>query len=160
MRADSLPSNCVHLPSKPRQLGFTLLEVLVAIAILSIGLLGLAGLQATGLQANHSAYLRTQASVLSYDIIDAIRANREAARSSQYDIALNAESPDPESESIPDQDVAAWRTNLANALPDGKGAITTVVRADGGVTLTITVQWDDTRAGGSAAQQMITNSQL
>ncbi len=138
--------------------GFTLLEVLVAIMVLSLGLLGLAGLQATSLQANHSAYLRTQASVLSYDIIDAMRANREAARAGQYNVTLAAASP--AGATIPAQDIRTWRANIATALPNGQGAIATVVGADAGVTLTITVQWDDSRAGGSTTQQMITNSQL
>lgn len=145
-------------PSMLDQSGFTLIEVLVAIMVLSLGLLGLAGLQATSLQANHSAYLRSQASVLSYDIIDAMRANREAARAGQYDVALAAASPT--GTTIPAQDIRRWRANLAAALPDGKGAIATVVGADGGVTLTITLRWDDSRAGGSASQQMISNSQL
>jgi len=141
-----------------QQAGFTLLEVLVAIVILSVGLLGLAGLQATGLQANHSAYLRSQASILSYDIIDAMRANREAARAGQYAITLNA--ANPAGATIPNQDVALWRTNIANVLPDGKSAIATAADGNGGVILTITLQWDDARAGGSGTQQMVTNTQL
>jgi type IV pilus assembly protein PilV len=44
--------------------GFTLVEVLVAVVILGLGLLGLAGLQAASLRNNHSAYLRSQATLL------------------------------------------------------------------------------------------------
>ena len=47
-----------------RQQGMTLIELMVSIVILSIGLLGLAGLQSTGLASNYSAYYRTQASWL------------------------------------------------------------------------------------------------
>ena len=43
--------------------GFTLLEVLVAVVVLSVGLLGLASLQVNGLRFNHSAYMRTQATL-------------------------------------------------------------------------------------------------
>src|SRR3569833_2681867 len=44
-----------------RQRGFTMLEVLISVVVLSIGLLGIASLQATGQRNNHSAYLRSQA---------------------------------------------------------------------------------------------------
>ena len=63
-------------PEKYRSQGFTLIEVLIAIIVLSIGLLGLAGLQLTSLRNSNSAYTRSQAVILSYDIVDRIRANR------------------------------------------------------------------------------------
>lgn len=59
--------------------GFTLIEVLVSVLILGVGLLGLASLQANSLRNNHSVYLRTQASLLAYDLIDRIRANKNTA---------------------------------------------------------------------------------
>ncbi len=55
--------------------GFSLLEVLIAMLILSIGLLGIAGLQIKGQQYNHVSYLRTQAIFLAYDIMDRMRVN-------------------------------------------------------------------------------------
>lgn len=58
-----------------QQTGFTLLEVLITLVILSVGLLGVAGMQAAGLRNNHSAYTMTQASNLAMDMIDRIRAN-------------------------------------------------------------------------------------
>jgi type IV pilus modification protein PilV len=62
-----------------RSAGFTLLEVLVAVLVLAIGLLGLARLQMTVMKSNQSAYLRSQASLLAYDISERMRANRTAA---------------------------------------------------------------------------------
>lgn len=67
-----------------RQCGFTLIEVLVSLAILSFGLLGLAMLQLEGLKNNTDAYFRTQASLIAYDIIDRIRANSTLARTGGY----------------------------------------------------------------------------
>ena len=55
--------------------GFTLIEVLIAMLVLAVGLLGLAGLQATSLRNNQSAYNRSQATQLAYDIADRMRAN-------------------------------------------------------------------------------------
>ncbi len=57
--------------------GFTLVEALVALLAPSIGLLGVAGLQLSGLRNNLSAAWRSQATYLSYDIIDRMRANRD-----------------------------------------------------------------------------------
>lgn len=57
------------------QSGFTLLEILITLIILSVGLLGLAGLQTMSLRNNHSAYLGSQAAIQSYDIADRMRAN-------------------------------------------------------------------------------------
>ena len=55
--------------------GFTLIEVLIAMLVLAVGLLGLAGLQATSLKNNQSAYNRSQATQLAYDMADRMRAN-------------------------------------------------------------------------------------
>ena len=63
-----------------RESGFSLIEVLVALLVLSIGLLGLAALQAQGLRFNHDAYVRTQATNLAYDIVDRMRVNNTALR--------------------------------------------------------------------------------
>ncbi len=67
-------SNSTH-----RQQGLSLLEVLISLVVLSVGLLGIAGMQATGLRNNHSAYTKTQASALAVDMADRIRANADAA---------------------------------------------------------------------------------
>ena len=62
--------------------GASLLEVLVTVVLLSVGLLGIAGTQTIGLKNVANASLRTQASVLAYDIVDRMRANRIAAEAS------------------------------------------------------------------------------
>lgn len=56
-----------------RQQGVGLLEVLVTVLILGTSLLAIAGLQARSLEQNHNAYLRTQANILAYDLIDRVR---------------------------------------------------------------------------------------
>ncbi|MDE1962228.1 MAG: type IV pilus modification protein PilV, partial [Xanthomonadaceae bacterium] len=55
--------------------GFTLLEVLIALLIFSLGVLGMAGLLAVSVRTNHSAYLRTQATFLAQSMADRMRAN-------------------------------------------------------------------------------------
>ena len=63
-----------------KQTGFTLVETLVALIVLSVGLLGVAGLQIFGLRGNLSASSRTQATYFADDIIDRMRANYIVAR--------------------------------------------------------------------------------
>ncbi len=72
-----------------RQKGFSLIEVLVALLVLSIGLLGLAMLQVTGMKFNSDAYFRTQATVLAYDIMDRMRANSKGAGNGDYHVPQN-----------------------------------------------------------------------
>lgn len=136
-----------------KQSGFTLLEVLVAVLVLAIGLLGLAGLMASTIRNNHSAYQRTQATWLAYDIADRMRVNRAAALANAYDTALGTPAACVASPvlagSVAAQDVTDWKTLLACALPAGDGSI--VVAADR--TVTVVVRWNDSRGTlGDAAQ--------
>lgn len=78
-----------HTSCNQNHRGFTLIEVMVAILVLSIGLLGLAGLQVTSLRNSTSAAERTQATFLAYDIIERMRANKDAAEAGSYDTTLN-----------------------------------------------------------------------
>ena len=129
------------LPRHQQQAGFTLIEVLIAFFILSIGLLGLAGLQTTGLKSNHSAYLQTQASIYANDIIERMRANRSSALDADYDIADTATTPTSNSSSsISDQDLTEWRT-LVSTLPSGTSSVT-----NNSGQVTVVISWDDSHA--------------
>jgi len=70
--------------------GFTLFETLVCLVVLSIGLLGLVRMQAASIRLNNSSYLRGQAALLAYDILDRMRINSEVAEAGEYDLALDA----------------------------------------------------------------------
>lgn len=111
------------------QSGTTLIEVLVAIVVLSVGLLGLAGLQMTGLKSNHSAYLRSQATLLAYDLSDRMRTQRQAALNGAYD----------------DGSVTADRTSWDASVTSLLGAGATGSLARNGTSFTITITWDDDR---------------
>jgi type IV pilus assembly protein PilV len=126
-----------------RTRGFTLVEVLVALVVLSIGLLGIASLQLSSLRWNHGASLRSQATLLAYDIVDRMRANQIAANAGEYDAALGTATGTAGSVSLADK--TRWKTLLSQTLPSGDG---TVVRTFIGATTTyrITIQWDDTHA--------------
>jgi type IV pilus assembly protein PilV len=64
--------------------GFSMIELLVAMVVLAIGLLGMAGLQTAGLSNNQSAYFRSQASIAINDLIDRMRANTEGIKNGHY----------------------------------------------------------------------------
>lgn len=123
------------------QRGASLIEVLVAIVILAIGLLGIAGLQATSVQSNYSAYYRSQATLLAYELGDRMRANRTAGLASGSDSDFPASSSgNSVSGTQAQKDKAQWLNSLALQLPDGTGMI-----AKSGTTLTISVRWNDNR---------------
>jgi type IV pilus assembly protein PilV len=142
--------------TRPRQGGFTLLEVLIALLVLSIGLLGIGKLMMLSARANDSAYMRSQATALAYTMLDAMRANRQAAIVQGYDTAMGA-FPGPvvctvaapcNSGQQAQSDLNLWGTSLAAALPLGQGSVATVVAPDvttgaNNVTATVTVQWAD-----------------
>ena len=73
------------------QAGVSLVEVLVAVVVLSIGLLGLAGLQASGIRVGQSSIYRSQAAQLAYDMVDRMRVNVASAGS--YGIGLADATP-------------------------------------------------------------------
>lgn len=62
-----------------QEAGFSLLESLISLLIIALGLLGLAGLQATATQAEFEAYQRAQAMILMGDMVDRINGNRDSA---------------------------------------------------------------------------------
>ena len=131
-----------------KQKGFTLLEVLVTLVIVSFGLLGIAGIIANSIKVNQSSYARSQASWLANDIIDRMRANRIAAEvdSSPYNLTLVAAPPG--GATISATDLTQWRTALASTLPGGMGSVQI---ADGlNRRVTVVVQWNDQRATGAA----------
>lgn len=71
--------------------GVTLIEVLVAIVITSIGILGFASLQFLGLNSNQSAYYRSQASFIASDLSERMRANIDGMNENQYaDVTITA----------------------------------------------------------------------
>ena len=143
---------------RPGQGGFTLLEVLIALLVLSISLLGIGKLMMLSARANDSAYMRSQATALAYTMLDAMRANRQAAIVQGYDTAMGVVPGLPgcgttvanpcNSGQQAQNDLSLWGASLAAALPLGQGSVATaVVPAPGSgannVTATVTVQWAD-----------------
>jgi type IV pilus assembly protein PilV len=102
--------------------GFSLIEVLVSIVILSIALLGTAGLMSASLRNTNTAFYRSQATVMADDILERMRANITAARNQQYDIALDGTISGSATD-VARFDAEEWLATLASVLPGGRGSV-------------------------------------
>jgi type IV pilus assembly protein PilV len=154
-----LPAVGLRRAGAPRRSigGFTLVEVLVTLVILSVGLLGIAALHTASLRNSLDSALRSQASALAADIADRMRGNRNAALAGNYDIAIGSTRTVISGSPLVDRDINAWKTQLAQVLPGGDGSI---VRT--GDVFTITVQWGErARQGeGTATMSFQTRTQI
>lgn len=122
--------------------GFGLIEVLVALLVLAVGLLGMASLQSTSLQLTTGSQTRTQAILLAEDMIERIRANREN-RLLYESAAGAAPACDPgytvANANVVNDDLSDWRNALACLLPAGNGSVD-VSGADNRI-ITVEVIW-------------------
>ena len=141
-----------------KEKGFTLVEVLVALLILAIGILGFAALQVTALRGGTSSHLRSQAVLIAYDVMDRLRANRNAAIAGDYNIADGDGVPVGDgTPPLADDDLADWYNTYLSLLPDSGAQI--ICDAEG--LCTVTIIWDDSRIDPAAnAAQFIFSSEI
>ncbi|MBK8183103.1 MAG: type IV pilus modification protein PilV [Candidatus Competibacteraceae bacterium] len=111
----------IRLRRKGRAKGFTLLEVMVALLILSVGLLGLAGLQLHALQYTHSSYQRTVVNIQALDMAERMWTHLAE----------------------PLAEVEAWQNLNKSSLPAWKGTVSAVAEQAGDYL--ITISWMDQR---------------
>lgn len=136
--------------------GFTLLEVMIALVISAVSLLGLASLQAQSLGFSQTAYLRSQATYFAYDMLEKMRMNKNVANGGSYDLATT-DNPNfatcygtgvtCDENDIANSDKYEWRTLLDSTLPGGKGSVS---RAAAGASeiVTIVVEWNNVNSAG------------
>lgn len=160
-----------------KESGFNLIEVMVALVVLSIGLLGLATVQITSLQQNQSAYMRTQATLFAYDITDRMRANIDEVSNGSYFAAsgaldstcinYSASAAGCSASEMASHDIAEWQAAIAAELP-GDNASGRVCRSDlAGDTvgapdcegdnsdnpIVVYVWWNDDKSASTASAQ-------
>lgn len=147
--------------------GFNLVEVMVAVLILSVGLVGLAFLQTESLHYNTGAYARTQATVAAYDIMDRMRANSATVLAGNYTVATqtaatgavstynsckdstcSCSSSKCTTAQLATYDLGEWYTLQSRILPQNSSYLSTIT-AVGGTSqqFTITIRWRE--AGGT-----------
>jgi len=163
-------------PQRPPLRGFTLVEVMVALTLLSIGMLGSARMQIFSTQATHAAYLRGQAVTFVQDFIDRMQANTTAAQAGNYDSA------DPVNYAIPADNSCSetattlasvctpvqlaahdrweWSQDLVAVLPNGQGAVcldsdpADAIACDGaGNIYTVSINWSVNENGATTTKQ-------
>lgn len=129
----------MYRSEKNHQAGMTLIEVLIATLILSVGVLGLAGVQLNALKHTDSALMATQASFIAYDMLDRVRANSAANYSfSGLDQRTGAISMS----GVQGQDLSDFKRHIRQfGGASAKGDI-----ALSGNQVSITLEWDDSRA--------------
>ena len=153
---------------RAQQSGFTLIEVMVSVLVLSIGLIGVAALQGVSLKNTQSAFMRSQATALAYDVADRMRANVISARIGLYDSG----SYDPPAtvtgcksttgctaQNMAEHDLAEWNAAIATYLPMGQGFVCVDSTPDDGASaaspacdgsgtqIAVKIWWDEDRDG-------------
>jgi len=143
-----------QLQTHPKHKGFTLLEVMIAMVIFAVGMLGLAGIQALSLENSHSSYSRSQAVLLAYEMVDRMKANHPSS-SVLYDITTGTTTVtgylgnnmcitnDCTISDIAKYDMGQWKAAVTALL--GANALASI--SISGDTHQVTVHWDEERTG-------------
>ena len=130
---------------KKRQNGFNLVEVLIALIIMSIGMLGIAGLYVNSLQTGRTSMFRHQAITLAGDVADRIRANATAGTAytlAGSDKSCVSSTADCSAADMAANDIFLWSQQAADSLPAGRVTITRN-GTPSPPEYTITVTWDE-----------------
>lgn len=127
------------LSSHAHSSGMTIVEILITMLIISVGLLGVAGLHSLSLRNNYDALMRSHASALAADIADRMRTNREAALANAYEIDFDSTPGTIDEDStMAEIDEYEWLTALSATLPGGRGR----VELDDNLVV-ITIRWGE-----------------
>lgn len=145
--------------------GVSLIEILVAVLILSVGVLGLAAMQVRSMRATISSEQKTQAVVLAQYLLDLMRVDRSSAVQGLYNTAGGLAAPICALPAIPaagafaSSELPGWMASVQAGL--GPGASTCVaVNCDALALCSVRLQWDDTAAGGLPDQSLTLTSRL
>ncbi len=137
---------------RTKQSGFTMVEVLVALVVLAIGLLGIAALYLNSLQSGRTAVYRTQAVNLAADLADRIRMNRTAVAGygtlfADAVVAIPAcdTTGGCTNAELAATDLSRWKATLTQLLPSGQGQVVVVLPVAAGepASYQITVRWSE-----------------
>lgn len=146
--------------SPAAQRGFSLIEAMVSLVVLSVGMIGIAAMYGQGLAAGRTAQFRTQAVNLASDMADRIRVNRLGQAA--YAGAANDNQCDPQTgggvscapAEMAAHDLFVWEEQVERLLPNGEAS----VEFDGATlppTYTISITWDEVGAGQLTHQLVI-----
>ncbi|MDY6984714.1 MAG: type IV pilus modification protein PilV [Pseudomonadota bacterium] len=154
------------------QHGASLIEVLVAMTILAVGILGINAMQTSTLKSNQNSYMRTQAVYLAQDIVERVRSNAQGAEAGNYNdpapvlTAACQTAAGCTAAQMAANDVAQWEAAVAAALPAGAGVVcldatpddgTSAAPAcsDSGTLYAVKIWWDDNRDGTASERYVM-----
>ncbi|QSP96125.1 type IV pilus modification protein PilV [Marinobacter salinisoli] len=127
--------------------GFTMIEVLVAMIILAIGLLGVAGVQALSLKQTNNSALRSLVTMHAYDLSEIMRSEIEEVTVFDKNKAATCTGCDSR--------LAAWHNRLVNSIPSAESTVDVTEGANSTVA-EITVDWTERDLGNDAVAQSYT----
>jgi type IV pilus assembly protein PilV len=140
--------------SRKNESGFNLIESMVALVVISVGMIGIASLYGQGLRASSTALFRTQAVNLVADMGDRIRVNREGGAAYGGAAANNNCTAAGGATCTPAQmaahDIFEWNARIAALLPTGVGTVTFLGTTP--PTYQIRVDWDEQGVGAASHQ--------
>jgi type IV pilus assembly protein PilV len=143
-----------RLPARRRQRGVSLLEVMIAVLIMGIGLLGIAAMQTTALRNSQSSLERSQAVILAYSMFDSMRANRTAALNGDYNMGKTC--TPIAAGTLADNDRRSWLQGMRSNRVLGTGDDTCgEITCPANSPCTVTVFWDDSRAASGGAGEIV-----
>lgn len=117
----------IDMKNLKKQAGTSLIEVLIAVLVVTIGLLGLAGLQTQSLKSNHSSFIRSNVTHMGYDLGERMRLFEAEAINGEFNTGSAR--------------LTAWQNRLTDIV--GNGVTATVTQ--NGNAFTISIQWSESR---------------
>jgi len=148
--------------------GFSLVEVMIAVFVIAVGLLGMGKMQALAISSTKNASVRSIAALQATSLTAAMRANGAywsaglapasvtVTGTTLGDATLNAQTTDCSAAvCTPVQmaafDLRAWGTNLAASFPSGSGAVSCTTSLSAPISCTVTVNWVERTVGINSA---------
>jgi type IV pilus assembly protein PilV len=125
---------------RTRQRGASMIELLVSLLIFAFGMLGLVGMQNKTMAYSQLSLYRSQATALSDDILDRMRADRARAKNGDWSTGLTDVASGITGTSIAKTDLKEWKTLVETLLPSGQASIAIGTGADLG-KVTVKLQW-------------------
>ena len=148
-----------------RQHGATLVEVLMAMLLMSFGVLAMTAMQAHAIQHSQTTESRARATLLAHDLADRMRANpAPLGRWEAYDLVATYTPATPTAtaacqgpaactfDEMAEADLAQWQQQLASSLPQGRGHVRTV-----GTHADVWVLWDEADHASAQAHDSCPN---
>ena len=142
------PMNAGRRPAR----GTSLMEVLIAMLLLSVGMLGMVGLKTASLKYAGQSNARAAASIYATDILDRMRANPVRAVAGQYNLAIGTAAPATPT-TVAQVDLVQWRQRIAEGLPSGTGSVAVAANSN----VTVVLQWSE-RTDQAVSPQTLTFS--